>query len=106
MLYDSNLLKPHPDELRRVVGYIVEYESKSTEIKKSARDKMKVLIIQGEENASNTPDVRRVAIKCMNQIIKDKFISKQEAMFLTEGLSLLTCSETIKNQLVRLQTNQ
>ena len=31
MLYDSDPLRPHPDELRRVVGYIVEYASKSTE---------------------------------------------------------------------------
>ena len=53
-------------------------------------------IMQEKENASNTPDVRRVAIKCMNHITKDKLISKQEAMCLTGGLSLFTCSETIE----------
>ena len=96
MLYDSDPLRPHPDDLQRVVGYIVEYASKSTETKKSTRDKMKMLIMQEKENASNTPDVCRVAIKCMNQITKDKLISKQEAMCLTGGLSLFTCSETIE----------
>ena len=55
-----------------------------------------MLIMQEKENASNTPDVRHVAIKCMNQITKDKLISKQEAMCLTGGLSLFTCSETIE----------
>ena len=96
MLYDSNSQRPHLDELQRVVGYIVEYASKSTETEKTTRDKMKMLIMQEKENASNTPDVRRVAIKCMIQITKDKLISKQEAMCLTGGLSLFTCSETIE----------
>ena len=32
----------------------------------------------------------------MNQITKDKLISKQEEMCLTGGLSLFTCSETIE----------
>ena len=31
MLYDSDPLRPHPDKIRRVAGYIVEYSSKSTE---------------------------------------------------------------------------
>ena len=57
---------------------------------------MKMLIMQEKENASNTPDVRRVAIKFMNQITEDKLISKQEAMCLTGGLSLFICSETIE----------
>ena len=95
MLYESNLLRSHPDELQRVVGYIVKYASKSTETEKSTRNKMKILIVQEKESASNTPDVRRVAIKCINQITKGKLTSKQEAMCLTGGLSLFTCSETI-----------
>ena len=57
---------------------------------------MKMLIVQEKENASNTPDVRRVAIKCMNQITKDKLISKQEAMCLMGGLSLFTFPGTIE----------
>ena len=96
MLYNSDPLRPHPDEIRRVVGYIVEYASKSTETENSTRDKMKMLIMQEKENASNTPDVRRVAIKCMKQIKKGKLISKQEAICLTGGLSLFTCLEKIE----------
>ena len=57
---------------------------------------MKMLIMQEKENASNTPGVRRVAIKCINQITKDNLISKQKAMCLTRGLSLFTFSETIE----------
>ena len=70
MLYDSNPLRPLSDNLRRVVGYIVEYASKSTETEKTTRDKMKMLITQEKQNASNTPDVQRVAINYMNQITK------------------------------------
>ena len=57
---------------------------------------MKMLIMQEKENASNTPDVRRVANTCTNQITKDKLISKQEAMCLTGSLSFFTCLETIE----------
>ena len=46
LLYDSDPLRPHPDKLQRVVGYIIEYASKSTETEKSTRDKMKMLIIR------------------------------------------------------------
>ena len=89
LLYDIEPLRPHPDKLQRVVGYIVEYAFKSIETEKSTRDKMRMLIMKEKKNASNTPDVRHVTIKCMNQITKDKIFSKQEAMCLTGGLSLL-----------------
>ena len=96
MLYDSNPLRPHPDELQRVVGYIVEYASKSTKTERTTRDKINMLIMQEKENASNTQYARRVAIKCMNQITKDKLINKKETMCLTGGLNLFTFSETIE----------
>ena len=55
-----------------------------------------MLINEEKESASNTPDVRRVAIKCMRQITKDKLISKQDAICLSGGLKLFLCSVTIE----------
>ena len=81
------------DKLQRVVGYIVKYASKSTETEKTTRDKITMLIMQEKENNSNKPDVSIVAIKCANQIIKYKLISKQKVICLTEGLSLFTFSK-------------
>ena len=52
MLYNNNPLKPRPNELRKVVGYIVEYASKSSETEKTTRDKMKMLILQEKETCS------------------------------------------------------
>ena len=40
-LYDSDPLRPHPDKLQRVVGYIVEYASKSGELKSQSGTKSK-----------------------------------------------------------------
>ena len=96
MLYEKSPMKPSASEISKVVGYIVDYASKSTETEKQTKDKLKLLINEEKESASNTPDVRRVAIKCMNQITKDKLISKQEAMCLSGGLKLFLCSETIE----------
>ena len=75
------------------MGYIVDYASKSTETEKQTKNKSKLLINEEKESASNTPAVRRVAIKSMNQITKDKLISKQEAMCLSGGLKFFLCSE-------------
>ena len=96
MLYDKSSMKPSASKTIKVMRYIVDYASKITETEKQTKDKLKLLINEEKECASNTPDVRRVAIKCMNQFTKDKLISKQEAMCLSGGLKLFLCSETIE----------
>ena len=88
MLYDKRPMRPSASKIGRVVGYIVDYASKSTETEKQTKDKLKLLINEKKESESSTPDVRRVAVKCMNQIAKDKLISEQEAMCLSGGLKL------------------
>ena len=89
-------MRPSTSEISKVVGYIVDYASKSTETEKQTKDKLKLLINEEKESASNTPVVIRVAIKCMSQITKYKLISKQEAMCLSGGLKLFLCSETME----------
>ena len=89
-------MKPSAFEISKVMVCIVDYASKSTKAENKTKDKLKLLINEEKESASNTPDGRRVAIKCMNQITKDKLISKQEAMCLSAGLKSFLCSETIE----------
>ena len=96
LLYDKSPMLPSSSDLRKVVGYLVDYASKSNETGKETSQKMKNIIMEEEEGDSLTPDVRRVAVKCMNQITKDKLISKQEAMCLMGNLDLFICSESIE----------
>ena len=100
MLYDKSPMKPSAFEISKVMVCIVDYASKSTKAENKTKDKLKLLINEEKESASNTPDGRRVAIKCMNQITKDKLISKQEAMCFSGDLKLFLCSETIKTILM------
>ena len=96
MLYDKSPMRPSASGISKMVGYIVDYAYKSMETEKQTNNKLQLLINEEKESASNTPDVRRVAIKCMNKITKDKLISKQEAMCLSGGLKLFLCSKTIE----------
>ena len=66
MLYDKSPMKPSASKISKVVVYIVDYAYKSTKTEKKTKDKLKLLINEEKERTSNTPDVRRVAIKCMN----------------------------------------
>ena len=45
MIYDKNPMEPSSEEIRKVVGYIVDYASKANETEKQSRDSMKSLIM-------------------------------------------------------------
>ena len=97
LLYDKSFLHPSCDDLRKVVGYLVDYAGKSNETEHDTRKKMASIIQESGDSDSLTPDVRRVAIRCMNQISKDKLVSKQEAMCLMGNLDLFICSESVES---------
>ena len=82
MLFNKSLARPSASEISEVVGYIFDYASNITETEKKTKSKLK-LLINKEKSGRNTPGVRRVAIKCMNQITRGKMISKQESMCLS-----------------------
>ena len=81
-------MRPSTSKISKVVGYIVNCACKSIETEKQTKDKLKISINKEKESTSNMPDVRRVAIKCMNQITKDELISKKEAVCLFGGLRI------------------
>ena len=95
LLYEHSPLKPNPSELKRVVGYIIDYASKSNKTERDTRIKLKNLITEIKDDTQIRDEVRSVAIKYMNQIVKDKLVSKQEVMCLAGGLPLFICSESI-----------
>ena len=95
MFYTKNPMEPSPEETRKVVGYIVDYASKSNETETQAREGMKTLIMAEESTAGSKRDMTRVAIRGMNQLVKNQLKSKQETICLNAGLKLFDCSNTI-----------
>jgi len=87
---------PAIQEYRKTVGYAVNYASKCTDTLKSTTDKMKTMVKNEEDNNTGKDDVKRVAIKCMNQMGKNKLMSKQEAVVQLGNLPLFECSEKIE----------
>ena len=57
---------------------------------------MMLLIEQKKNDQETVADVRKIAVKCMNQMTWDKLISKQEAMCFMGNLKLYSCSEAIE----------
>ena len=96
MIYDKNPMEPSSEEIRKVVGYIVDYASKANETEKQSRDSMKALIMAEKSISGGKWDMSRISIKSMNQLIKDKLCSKQETICLIAGLKLFDCSNTIE----------
>jgi hypothetical protein len=90
-----NPMHPAIKEYRKTVGYIVDYACKSTDNEKMTVNKMRTLIKEEKDNNTGTDDLKRVAIKCMNQMGKNKLMSKQEAVTQLGKLALFECSETI-----------
>ena len=56
---------------------------------------MKSLILQTKDEQNNVTDIIRLARKILNDSLKSKVISRQEAIFQLMGLSLCSCSEFI-----------
>ena len=95
MFYTKNPMEPSSEETRKVVGYIVDCASKSTETENQTREGMKTLIMAEEKTTESKRDMTRVAIRGMNQLVKNQLKSKQETICLTAGLKLFDCSNTI-----------
>ena len=95
MFYEKNPMEPSPEETRKVVGYIVDYASKSNETEKQTRDGMKTLIMAEKSIEGSKRDMARVTVRSMNQLVKNQLKSKQETICLNAGLKLFECSSTI-----------
>ena len=95
LLYDQNPMMPRPDELRKVVGYIVDYASKANETEKQTKEAMKTLIMTEESTVGGKWDMSIVSVRGMNQLLQDRLTSKQETVCLMAGLKLFDCSRIL-----------
>ena len=75
MLYNKNPLQPSSEELRNVVGYVVDYASKSNETEQQARENMKTLILSEQSTTGGKWDMSRVSVRAMNQLIQHRLTS-------------------------------
>ena len=97
MIWYKKPMFPDPSEYQKGVGYIVDYASKSTDTVTMTHKKMRMLIANETDTQTGIHNLRRVATKCINQMAKDKLMSKQEAVCLMAKLDLYKCSESIDN---------
>jgi len=84
---------PSAQEIGKVTDYVVAYACKGNESLIEERLTTEALILQEKEKMGDDSDVKALAKKIMNNTIKTKLISKQEAICQTIGLPLYLCSE-------------
>ena len=95
LLYEFDPMSPNPGECNKVVGYTVDYATKSTETERETKIQMGVLIKSEEATMGGKWDITRVTVRAMNQLIQQKLTSRQEACCIACGLCLWECSNTI-----------
>ena len=97
MYYESDPMRPEPDDIARVTDYIVSYACKGIETIREEKAHNKALILTAKENTLCSKDVKRVARQILNRTLGEKLISKQECMVQLAGLDLFHCSERFEN---------
>lgn len=85
--YNSDPTDIDPADLATVCDYVVSYSCKGTESVHGELTRLKALTLSLDEQSTEECQVT-FARKLMNTAIKQKMISKQEAMVLTVGLDL------------------
>jgi hypothetical protein len=95
MYTDNHEEFPNAEEIGRVTDYIVAYTCKGNESFLQEKQVAEALILNEKEKMGDSSDVKALAKKIMNNSIKTKLISKQEAICQTIGLPLYNCSENI-----------
>ena len=95
LLYDSSPMEPDPSDVAKVTDYVVGYIAKGNESIVQEKRNMNVIIQNSDIVTGDSQDFRKVARQLLNSTVKDRVISKQEAMCTLRGLSLCLCSESI-----------
>ena len=100
MLYNTDPTNPDPSELATVTDYVVSYACKGSESVMNEKQKIKSYILSLDQNTENkyNNNISTVSLvtKIINNAMKVKIISAQEATVLLSGLDLCFCSETIE----------
>ena len=96
ILYESDPDNPSPADIAKATDYIVGYACKGNESLAEEKAQIIQLILQSDDQYCTSKDVQRVARQILNMTVKDKMISKQEAMVLLGQLDLFECSESIE----------
>ena len=97
LLYDGTLDKTSVAEISQISDYIISYVCKGTETSVQEKNRMKDVILNSSECTGDISDVKRISRHLLNEVIKNRVISKQETMCYIARLPLFSCSEVIEN---------
>jgi hypothetical protein len=97
LLYDSDPKCPNPEDIGRVTDYIVAHACKGNETIVQERQQMKALIMGSSETSGTVTELKTLARVSLNEVTKEKVISKQECMCHLAGLDLVLCLESIES---------
>ena len=80
LLYDGTLDKTSVAEISQISDYIISYVCKGTETSVQEKNRMKDVILNSSECTGDISDVKRISRHLLNEVIKNRVISKQETM--------------------------
>ena len=61
------------------------------------KNRMKDIVLNSSECTGDVSDVKRISCHLLNEVIKNRVVSKQETMCYIVRLSLFSCSERVEN---------
>ena len=88
IIYDSDPTCPDPDDIAKVIDYIVAYASKGNETRQKECEQLKSLILSAQEVTGCQRDVQWAARQILNTFSGEKLFSKQEYIIQLLGLKL------------------
>lgn len=77
------------------MNYIVAYACKGNESEVQEKQNLKLLILEAKDEENNVNDLIHLARKVLNDSLKAKVVSRQEAIFQLAGISLYNFLEFI-----------
>lgn len=95
-LYDTDPRHPNLDEIASVTDYIVSYACKGNETATAVAKQLKQYVLDMDNDTAETTSTTKLSRIILNQTLKSKMVSKQEATVQLGNLKLWICSDTIE----------
>lgn len=84
-------------DIARLTDYIVSYMCKGNESQIQEKKQMANLIMSATANTCDMKDVKRIAHRVLNSVLKERVISRQECLCQLSELPLNLCSERVEH---------
>jgi hypothetical protein len=97
LIYETDPLNPNPEEITRVVDYIVGYVCKGNHTFEQQKDQLQSLINASQQGVTDKQDLIKLSRQLLNRCSDNRVISKQECMVLLHDLDLMYCTDKFEH---------